>query len=181
MRKFFQRVLGLETGSNDSIKLKDVKAEAPMENLSEQKKRLIEDLILVPISLKRISDAVEQLGDLKAYEAVPELIKALKLMSEICRCDYSSEGICKHSDLHIDIGDVLIAWGEQSVPFLIKELQNDTNEAFVQGYLIWILGQIGPNAKDALPAITQFLETVQTQDIHIEARDAIEQIACETA
>jgi HEAT repeat protein len=82
-------------------------------------------------------EALEIIG-LDSKEAIPALIEALK---------------CK--DLRTFAAERLLNIGTDAVPELIKALEGDYGP--VREYAAWILGKMGPDAEEAIPALTRAL------------------------
>jgi HEAT repeat protein len=81
--------------------------------------------------------ALEQIG-FDSKEAIPALIEALK-----------------HEDLRTYAVDRLLNIGPDAVPELIKALEGDYGQ--VREYAAYILGKMGPDARAAIPALTDAL------------------------
>jgi len=82
-------------------------------------------------------DALERIG-VDSNEAIPILIETLQ-----------------HKDMRTYAAEGLLRIGPDAVPELIRALKGEYGP--VREYAAWILGKMGPNAKEAIPALTDAL------------------------
>jgi HEAT repeat protein len=105
----------------------------------------------------------------RAKAAVPALFEALQdprvheaSMKALERIGFDSKdaipaliGALKYEALRTYAADRLLSIGSEAVPELIRALEGDYGP--IREYAAWILGKIGPNAKAAIPALTDAL------------------------
>jgi HEAT repeat protein len=96
-----------------------------------------------PIKRFTAIGAVREIGP-EAKEAIPILIDTIREVRN------------RDRRLLVGCNDALLAMGKEIVPHMI-ELLNDDNWEMRRG-AAWILGMVGPEAEDAVPALTEALK-----------------------
>jgi len=97
-----------------------------------------------PDPMARVA-AIKAIGEMgpEAKEAIPVLIETIR---ETRNRDKKMLLLCNYA---------LLAMGKEIVPYMIDLLKDDTWE--MRRGSAWILGKVGPDAKDAIPALTEAL------------------------
>lgn len=110
-------------------------------------------------------NAVGKIGP-EAKEAIPALIEMIRQTRNhdkkiLLGCNYA-----------------LLAMGKEVVPYMISLLKDDEWE--MRRGAAWILGKVGPDAKDAVPALTEALKDPNPA-VQAKAADALQKIKGENA
>ncbi len=79
----------------------------------------------------------------------------------------------KYRDLRTFAAERLLNIGTDAVPELIKALQGDYGP--VREYAAWILGKMGPDAEEAIPALTRALWYKDTR-VRGSAQETLQEI-----
>lgn len=96
-------------------------------------------------------DPIERVAAIKAVgEIGPEAKQAIPVLIEVIR-----ETRNRDKKMLVLCNDALLAMGKEIVPYMIDLLKDDSWE--MRRGSAWILGKVGPDAKDAIPALTKAL------------------------
>jgi HEAT repeat protein len=125
--------------------------------LSEWMKMLKdEDLIKKYAAIK----AIGELGP-EAKEAIPILIETIREMKD------------RDKRILFACNQALLGMGKEIVPHMIALLKDDTWE--MRRGSAWVLGKLGPDAKDAVPALTEALND-PNHAVRTKAAEALKKI-----
>jgi HEAT repeat protein len=107
--------------------------------------------------------AVGKIGP-EAREAIPALVETIR---QTRNHDKRILFACNHA---------LLAMGKEIVPDMISVLKDEDWE--MRRGAAWILGKVGPDAKDAVPALTEALGD-SNDSVRIKASEALKKIRAE--
>ena len=95
-----------------------------------------------PITRTAAIKAIGEMGP-EAKQAIPVLIETIR------------ETKNRDKNILLSCNYALLKMGKEIVPYMISLLKDDDWE--MRGGSAWILGKVGPDAKDAVPALTESL------------------------
>jgi len=106
-----------------------------------------------PSAKEAVPALFEALKDPKTYEASMRALERIGFDSKVAIPELIEA--LKYEDLRTYAAQGLLDIGPETIPELIRALEGDYGP--VQAYAAWILGKMGPDAKAAVPALTDAL------------------------
>jgi len=113
-----------------------------------------------PIGKYAAIHAIREIGP-EAKEAIPILIETIREVRN------------RDKRILVACNDALLAMGKEIVPHMISLLKDDTWE--MRRGAAWILGKVGPEAKDAVPALTEALND-SNPAVRTNAQEALKKV-----
>lgn len=107
--------------------------------------------------------AIQAIGEIgpEAKEAIPILVKTIR---ETRNRDKRILFACTNA---------LLGMGKEIVPYMISSLKDDDWQ--MRRGSAWMLGKLGPNAKDAIPALTEALND-PSEAVRLKAAESLKKI-----